>query len=351
MDYWLVGAGGIGCSIGGPLALRRDVLIVDRWADHVRAINEGGLRVSFPGGDIHVRTPALTWDELGDDVAVPSAVLLAVKSIETRQACAMLAAVLPPGVPVVSLQNGLNEETISDILGPERTIGAVCVFGGSVVAPGHTRSTSRSGELIIGELDGRMSDRLRRLRQDLSRSVEVTVVENIWGQLWSKLILNTMINAISGVTSLSMAAFAERPVALALAVAVGAEGIRVAGAADVQVDADYLLGYSTDDFLEPIGSPTRRRIEASFREYYLRYPTAMPSMWQDVMTGRRSEIDEINGYVAQVGDRVGVPTPLNDALVAWMREVDGGSRTPDPTVVDKEFAELMESVHGYPTYA
>jgi 2-dehydropantoate 2-reductase len=204
IDYVVVGAGAIGGTIGAQLARNgRTVLLCDADRDHVKSINERGLRIEGPVDEFAVDVPAALPDELPDALG---AVLLAVKSQHTEQALEAVAPRLAPDGFVVSLQNGINEPLIASVVGNERTVGAFVNFGADYLEPGRIFLGGR-GALYVGELDGRRSDRLERLLQDLPDAKET---QNILGFLWAKEAYGAMLFA-TAVSDLSIAdALAER---------------------------------------------------------------------------------------------------------------------------------------------
>src|SRR5204863_7304329 len=157
----IVGAGAIGGTVGGFLsAAGYDVTLVDVVPEHVRAINERGLRVSGVRGDRIFRPRAL----LGADLRGPLGVtFLCVKAHFTEGAMGQIAPLLAPDGYVLSLQNGLNEEIIARHVGPERTVGAFIHFGANYLEPGHILLGGEQ-TIHVGELDGRITPRAEALR-------------------------------------------------------------------------------------------------------------------------------------------------------------------------------------------
>ncbi|MFL5925742.1 MAG: amidase family protein [Gaiellaceae bacterium] len=197
-DYVVVGAGAIGGTIGARLARSgRTVLLCDADRDHVKAINEHGLRIEGPVEQFAVDVRAALPDDLPDALG---AVLLAVKSQHTREALATITPRLAPDGFVVSLQNGINEPLIASVVGTERTVGAFVNFGADYLEPGRIFVGGR-GALYVGELDGRRSPRLERLLRDLPDARETP---NILGFLWAKEAYGAMLFA-TAVSDLSIA--------------------------------------------------------------------------------------------------------------------------------------------------
>ena len=214
MTYVVVGAGAIGGTVAAGLVRDgHDVLVCDADPEHVAAINRDGLAIEGPVEEYTVRVPAVSPDDLPDGI---DTVLLAVKAHHTGAAMRTIAPRLTPNGYVVSLQNGMNEPEIAAAVGADRVVAAFVNFGADVVGPGRILRGNRA-TFRIGELDGRESDRVRRLAADIADAEATT---NVSGYLWAKEAYGAMLFA-TAVSDLSIAdALAEpayRPLLLALA--------------------------------------------------------------------------------------------------------------------------------------
>lgn len=198
-DYVVVGAGAIGGTIGAMLARGgSSVLFCDADHDHVAAINAKGIMISGPIEELTLSAPAVLPEELPDKLG---AVLLAVKHQHTADALAVIAPRLANDGYIVSLQNGMNEQTIAARVGADRTVGAFVNFGADYTGPGSIRYSAR-GSMYIGELDGRSTERVDRLVREIGRGAQAT--DNIFGFLWAKAAYAAMLTTIA-VSGLSMA--------------------------------------------------------------------------------------------------------------------------------------------------
>src|ERR1700742_2290961 len=176
MSYVVVGAGAIGGTVGARLVKAgHDVLLCDADPAHVAALNQDGLNLEGPLEPFTVPARAVAPDELPDGLG---AVLLAVKHQHTRAAMAAIAPRLADDGFVVSLQNGINEPLIAEAVGAERTVGAFVNFGADYLAPGRIHYAGR-GTFVVGELDGRPSERVAALARDL----EAQATGNVMGFL------------------------------------------------------------------------------------------------------------------------------------------------------------------------
>jgi 2-dehydropantoate 2-reductase len=295
-EYVVVGAGAIGGTIGARLV--RDghsVLFCDAAADHVAAINAGGLAIEGPVETFTAHAAAVMPDELPDGL---STVLLAVKSQHTEDALAAIAPRLAPDGFIVSLQNGINEPQIAARVGEERTVGAFVNFGADYLEPGRVFVGGR-GALYVGELDGRSSDRLERLLRDLP---EARATSNIIGFLWAKEAYGAMLFA-TAVSDLSIADALAEPRYRAVFVQLARE---VLAAAPVTVEP--FDGFDADD-LE--GSVDR------LVEFNRRSAKTHSGIYRDLMVRKRPTEKSI---------LAGIDGPLLTRTLELITEIEAGRR-------------------------
>lgn len=328
------------------MAQHEPLIFVDSWRENIEAMRESGLTVDYPDGPVHV-DPVRAWhlSELASINEAPDVVLLAVKSYQTADMVTAMLPYLTESSPIVSLQNCINEDTIASIAGAHRTIGAMVRFDGAMKGPGHGSATRKERRLVIGELDGRITERLEGIGQVLSQSVHTDLSDNIWRELWSKLVRNTCVNAISVVGGLGMGQIVTDPTARRLGIALAMETVKVALKIGIELDETELDG-PPEAYLEPLGSPAVDRLEDHFRRMFEAYPQVKTSMLQDVEKGRPTEIDFMNGYVVRKGGELGIPTPLSAEMVRLVKEVEQGKRRPDRQAVADVFGPLLADIHA-----
>lgn len=328
----------MGCgSVGGVLAstlLRagRDVAIVTNNNEITHAVNTFGLRVKAPKGEWAV--PAQVSTRL-DELRGPfDTVLLAMKATDVEQAARDVASFLAPEGFVVTLQNGIVEDRIAEILGRERVIGALVGWGATMRAPGEYQITS-GGEIVFGELDGQVTARARRLLSTLESATPTTLSNNIYGVLWSKLAINCTITTLGAVTGQLLGRMLSRRRVRQLALAITSEVMDVARAQRISMEP---VGGTLD--IERLYLPPGRRRRGFGWDILLRqiimfavgvrFRQLKSSMLQSLERGRRAEIEFMNGYVVEKGQEKGVPTPVNTALTAMVREIESGERSMSP---------------------
>jgi len=329
----LMGCGGVGGVIaGGLLRGGRDLTIVTRNEKICRAIGANGLRVVTPEGEWN--TPATVYMHLDETEGPFDAAYLAMKGTDVEQAARDVESYLAPEGYVVTFQNGVVEDRVSAILGPKRVIGALVGWGATMHAPGVSEMTSH-GEIIVGELDGQLTPRVRRLKATLDSIGPVTISDNIYGVLWSKLTLNCATSATGAVTGQLLGEMLRRNCGRRLALAVFSEVVDVAEARGISLEP---VGGTLDVYRLYL-SPERRDgglgLDLVLKHAIMlvvgaKFRRLKSSMLQSIERGRRAEVDFLNGYVTERGREKGVPTPFNTALTAMVREVEAGTREISP---------------------
>src|SRR6266850_4380817 len=319
MRIGIIGAGAIGCVVGGLLTKAgHDVTLVDQWPEHIETMKQRGLRLSGTCGEHTIPVKALHIHEL-QGVATPfEAIFVSVKSYDTEWAAQMALAYLkqPDGV-VVDFQNGVNDERVASVVGKSRCLGCV---------------------IKIGEHDGRDTPRAQALAKVMNDVAGTKVTTNLWGERWSKLAVNCMANPLAGLSGLGSAEVRTAPIPRRIAIHVAAEVIQVGRAAGYEVEPIY--GIDARRFVDAAQGKGWDAVEADMAASVKFLTGGRPSMLQDVMKGRRTEIDYLNGYVSQQGKRLGVPTPVNDAVVAAVRQHGVGTLKPDPKNLEPLVAAL-----------
>lgn len=305
MKICFVGAGALGSTIGGTLAKGgHEVWLIDRYQAHVDAINAAGLRMLEGEAETVARPQARTR---ADGIGPADLVVVLVKSYHTRPAIEGARSLVGPETVVMSIQNGMGHESIlSEVVGRERVLAGKTYVGGVLLGPGHVRAGVAGKETVIGELDGRVTDRVRRVAEAFNGAGLATEVSgDIVGTIWDKLFINVATGAVSGITRLPYGALYAVPEIEQTAIAAVQEAMDVARAAGVAVSFH------------------------DARAAWLKAAEGLPpefktSMLQSLEAGSPTEIDFINGAVVRRGEEVGVPTPVNRTLVALVKGIERG---------------------------
>ena len=335
----IIGAGAIGSIVGGMLTKAgHDVTLIEQWPEHVEAMKKVGLRLSGTCGEHVVPVKALHIHEVQSLREPFDAVFVAVKSYDTEWAAAMAVANLrqPDGV-VVDFQNGINDERVAAVAGRERTLGCVITISAGMYEAGHAIRTDRGTMgFKIGEHDGKDSARAREIALIMNDVATSKVTTNLWGERWSKLAVNCMVNPISGLSGYDSAEARTDRVPRRIAVFTAAEVIQVGRARGYEVEPIYSI--ATQRFVDATEGKGLDEVEADMARDAKSRVGGRPSMLQDVMKGRRTEINYLNGYVAEQGRQVGVKTPLNDKIVELVNAPGVGLLKPDPKNLDPLWA-------------
>jgi 2-dehydropantoate 2-reductase len=335
MRIGIIGVGAIGSVVGGMLTKAgRDVTLIDQWPEHVEAMRRQGLRLSGTCGDHVIRVKAIHVHELQSVTQPFDAAFVAVKSYDTEWATALALPYLarPDGV-VVDFQNGINDERVAAVAGRARTLGCVITIGAGLSEAGHAmRTDSQTIGFKIGELDGKDSERARQLASVMNDVAGAKVTTNLFGERWSKLTVNCMANPLAGLSGLGSAEIRSEPEPARIAIQVAAEAISVGRGCGFEVEPIY--GIDTQRFVDAAAGRGTDQLLADMAAGAKSLAGGRPSMLQDVMRGRRTEIDYLNGYVVDQGRRVGVKTPFNEKVVQLVHEHGVGTLTPSPKNLD-----------------
>lgn len=318
------GAGAIGGTVGAFLVRAgHRVVFVDLVAEHVARIAAGELSIEGPIASFTSGGPALTPEQVHGQYEL---ILLAVKSHHTEQAARALAPHLVPDGAVVSLQNGLNELRIADIVGAQRTIGCFVNFSADWLAPGRITYGARS-PLTIGELDGRVTPRilaLHRLLLDFEQDTHVT--DNIFGYLWGKNAYATFL-AVSALTNEEMPDFMREARLQPLIYALIREVLRVAVADGVKPLG--FQGYDPQAFLSGNAQAMHASLMANCA-FKQRSAKKHSGYWRDLAVRKRET--DITAQLDPARERAAhhrLAIPLVDRMLAQIgrierREVEQG---------------------------
>lgn len=294
MKIAVLGAGAMGSLYGGMLAeAGNEVVLIDLWQEHIGAVNRDGLTIDSPGGTRVVRN--ITGVTEPSAAGEADLVLVFVKAAATAEAADRARGLAGPGTTVLTLQNGLgNVEALCSVFGARRVIAGTTGHGSTMAAPGHIRHAGE-GDTVVGGLDGGSAARATALAALFERAgIAVKITENVIGLIWTKLLVNVGINALTAVTGLKNGGLLDFPETKELLSAAVLEAVAVAEAKGIRLETADPVGHTL--------SVARKTAENR------------SSMLQDITAGRQTEISVINGAVAAEGERLGVPVPVNTVL-------------------------------------
>jgi 2-dehydropantoate 2-reductase len=324
MTITIYGAGAIGGITGARLAQAgHDVLLVDKAEDHVAAMNTRGLTNETLKGAVTIPVRAITPAALTSGLEL---VLLAVKSQDTPAALDVLKTRLAPEGAIVSLQNGLNEELIANAVGAHRTVGCLVNWAADWQAPGRILHGGE-GALVLGELDGRKSDRVQRLAKMLDVVSPTRVSDNILGYTWAKHVYGALLVATAVVDAHVYEVVERSPAVQQMLVALVIENMDVAERAGIRLEpfdeyapADYRAAARGD-------AATRARAMASIATHYRAATKTKTGIWRDLAVRKRpTEVHAHLGATLARAARLGVATPLTRRLDELIAELEAGTR-------------------------
>jgi 2-dehydropantoate 2-reductase len=324
MTITIYGAGAIGGVTGARLAQAgHDVLLVDGAEDHVAAMNARGLTIESREGAVTIPVRAITPDALGHGLEL---VLLAVKSQDTAAALEVLVPRLAADGAIVSLQNGLNEELIARAVGSHRTVGCLVNWAADWQAPGRILHGGE-GALVLGELDGRSSERVQRLAKLLDVVAPARVSDNILGYTWAKHVYGALLVATAVVDAHVYEVVERSSEIQQMLVALVIESMNVAEAAGIRLEpfdeyapADYRAAARGD-------AAARQRAMASIAAHYRAATKTKTGIWRDLaVRKRKTEVGALLGATVATARGLGLAMPLTERLIAMIEELETGRR-------------------------
>lgn len=301
MRIAVVGAGAMGSLFGGRLAEGgHDVVLIAVNDRQIEAINAAGLRLEADDGD---RRIPVTAQRAAAARGPFDLIIVFTKSTNTRAAIESVAPLVGPATWALTLQNGLgNAETIAAVVPAARVAVGITNIPADRVAPDHVRSHG-AGQVRIGTMTGAADPALEHIRAALDESrLPCTADPSIRTAIWEKIAFNAAMNSLSAITRLRVGALGDHPDGRALAGAIADETLAVALANGIAVD--------------------RNRVHETMAHAFREHRGHAPSMLQDVLAGRPTEIEAINGAIVAAAKRAGVAVPVTQTLLRLVRLVE-----------------------------
>lgn len=322
MKYAIYGAGSLGTVLGAYMSKAGiPVELVNRNKAHTEALKTNGATIN---GTIDMKVPVIAKfpDEMEGKYDV---IFLMTKQLHNKEVVAWLKPMLSEKGVIVTLQNGIPEPGIAEIIGADRTIGCVVEWGATLSAPGVSTMTSDPDSLSfhMGKMPGVSDEAFSLVKSLLEKMCPVEFEENLLGARWSKLLINATFSGLGTVVGGLFGDVSENKQVQPVALACMKECIDVGHAAGAEFapvqgkDITKLFYYKNGlkkafaKFLLPIAMKKHRLIE--------------PSMLQDLKKNKPCEVDAINGIVCEWGRKCGVATPVNDRIVEVIKKEQAGS--------------------------
>ena len=302
MKLGFIGVGALGSLFGGALAdAGHDVTLVIRNDAHRKAVQMSGLKLVRDSGESIVKIPVISPSETHESF---DTIFVFTKTGATAQAITAVSHMIGASTCLVSVQNGLgNHDVLAEFVGYERVIYGTTTAPADLVGPGCVASHGKHLTQINAARDDSAGIAVELAETLCSADIPTVVNNEIDQVIWNKVAFNTAMNAICALVKGTPGTIADSAHLSDLARAVVMESCAVAQADGINIDPHNVLAI----------------VEMAGREHR----THKPSMVHDVMAMRRTEIDALNGAVVALGKKHNIPTPLNEALLALIKGVEG----------------------------
>jgi 2-dehydropantoate 2-reductase len=318
----VLGTGANGGAIAADMTRAGlDVTLIEQWPAHVEAMRSDGLRVNMPGASELTQVHAYHLCDVATLRDKFDLVFVLVKAYDTRWACELIKPLVKADGLVVGLQNGMTVDAMADVVGRERTIGAVIEVASNMFTPGVVnRDTPRAKSwFAVGGIDPATEGRGDEVAAVLMHSGTVETTTDIRSSKWMKLVANATELATSAILDMSVMECITVPGMREIMVSAGVEAVETALALGHRIVP--IFGMAAKDLCEP-----RSVVEALLRVVHDEYSVEgqKTTVLQDWIKGRRSEVNEINGYVVDQLAVLGRNAPVNEAIVKAARLIERG---------------------------
>ena len=293
-----MGAGGVGAYFGLRLAQGGAEVHLIARGRHLAALQERGLSVRSPAGEMHARLPA-TDDP--SEIGPCDYVLFCVKSFDTRDAAKGLPPLMGDQTTIVSLQNGVdNEDAIAQQLGkPQQVMAGVAYVGASVIEPGMVEDVGSPIRLVFGEWNGTRAERGVGLLDACNAArLDAEYSLDIGRELWSKMAFMCAIGGITAASRLPIGELRTVPSTRKMFQAILAEVAQVGRAEGVDLPMDLVDKYMA------LADRTS--------------PGNFSSLYKDLVAGNRLELEALHGAIVSRAERHGLSVPACESIYALL---------------------------------
>jgi 2-dehydropantoate 2-reductase len=336
---------GVG-ALGGTIATRAiaagiPIWLATRSAESARALRSTGMKVSGAGGSASVASVEAAAMEEYEKADKFDLIVLATKAHDALDVAPFLARLLSADGTLLPIQNGGVSQLLFDRFGEKVVVGGLSNLGATMVEPG-VYEQKNAGYLLIGELAGGLTDRVARILQALKGGIEVKATPNFGGAVWAKLLLNCSVTTIGAVAGQTMRHYIATSAGIEVFRNAYDEALRIALAAGARPERMIVepMPPGWDGARSGLGT----NYDAWVEKIIVTYGDLKPSMLQDFERRRRTEIDFINGYVTQLGKKIGMPAALNAAIAETVHLIEQGRIQPGSVRLE-ELARRCASIN------
>jgi 2-dehydropantoate 2-reductase len=320
MRIAVVGAGSLGTVVGAMLTRAGlDVSMVAASQESVTALNQKGSKVV---GKLDITQPvkALTPDKME---GIYDLVIYLVKVFHDEQALPQVLPHLGPDSVLITLQNGIPEEKVASFVGKERTLGGAVMWAAERLEPGVSRMTSDPDQMDydIGELDGRVTERIKGVKAVLDHAGRAIITENLQGLRWTKFLVNAAYSGMSTALGVAAGEIMNNDRATDAAIHIMIETILTARALGIEMEP--IRGVETGILLD-IARQDMESLRSLISNTGSDFRDTKASMLHDLEKGRPCEVESLNGYLAEIATKAGVSAPVNDQVTKIIREIQDG---------------------------
>jgi len=301
MRIVIVGPGAMGCLLAAFLSkTKEEIWLLDKNKDRAQTISKQGIMLEGLKVSFQAKVKATADPK---EIGTADLVIICVKSYDTKEAAMQIKPLIQKDTLVLTLQNGFgNVEVIGEVIGSDKVIGGVTNEGATLLGVGQVKHAGR-GETVIGRIDGKIPVEMRSIRETLNKAgFETRISRDIKGLIWSKLIINVGINALTAITRLNNGRLLEFEGTRKILREAVSEATKIAKRKKIKLIYDDPLAK-----VEAVCEATSANIS---------------SMLQDVLRKKRTEIDFINGVILRQAQELGIPTPVNSILVELVKTIE-----------------------------
>lgn len=327
LEILVIGAGGIGGITAAHMkGAGYNVEVVDNLPGLSGKIQDEGIHVF---GETKEFTEKMTaWSNLQEVSGKKDVILIATKANVLCQITKEIKSLLKDNSAVISLQNGICEEYLIKAIGKDRVIGCVVGWGATVHEPGNLEKTS-GGDFIIGTIDGQSVNHFDFVVEALRTTAPVVVSDNVFGWLYSKLIINSCITTLGAICGMTLGKMLAIKKIRNIFIQIIREAVMVGRAAGIKIEK-YAGKLDFYNFAEKNSWLANIKKHIMIRIIGFKYKRLKSSSLQSLESGRKTEVEYLNGYITKKAKEFMISTPLNDLLVNLVREIEDGNRRITP---------------------